>query len=186
MSAVKTIDPRGLEHHEREALIFPSIENLPQGETLRIIMEFNPVPLVYLLETSNEFELSCEQKGAEEWHLEARRIAAGENKKGPFKQMPEELKEGEISEVAKQKAKKIFADLDAKSLAMMEQELIKEGLSPEQIRTHLCDIHLEALKDKLVKKRMTVEAPHPVHSLMEEHKIILESLKELSALAAGL
>ena len=92
MSAVKTIDPRGLEHHEREALIFPSIENLPQDETLRIIMEFNPVPLVYLLETSNEFELSCEQKGAEEWHLEARRIAAGENKKGPFKQMPEELK----------------------------------------------------------------------------------------------
>ncbi|MCP4398693.1 MAG: DUF2249 domain-containing protein, partial [bacterium] len=57
MSAVKTIDPRGLEHHEREALIFPSIENLPQDETLRIIMEFNPVPLVYLLETSNEFEL---------------------------------------------------------------------------------------------------------------------------------
>jgi hypothetical protein len=28
MSAVKTIDPRGLEHREREALIFPSIENL--------------------------------------------------------------------------------------------------------------------------------------------------------------
>ena len=116
MRAVKTIDPRGFEHHEREALIFPSIENLQQSETLRIIMEFNPVPLVYLLETSNEFELSCEQKGPAEWHLEARRIAAGENKKGPFKQMLEELKEGEISEVGKQKAKKIFADLDAKSL----------------------------------------------------------------------
>jgi hypothetical protein len=186
MSAVKTIDPRGLEHHEREALIFPSIENLPQGETLRIIMEFNPVPLVYLLETSNEFEISCEQNGPGEWHLEARRIAAGGNKKGPFKQIREELKEGEISEVAKQKAKKIFTDLDAKSLAMTEQELIKEGLSPEQVRTHLCDIHLEALKDKLVEKRLTVEAPHPVHSFMEEHKIILENLKELSALAAGL
>ncbi len=186
MSAVKTIDPRGLEHHEREALIFPSIENLQQSETLRIIMEFNPVPLVYLLETSNEFELSCEQKGPGEWHLEARRIAVGENKKGSIKKMREELKEGEISEVAKQKAKKIFADLDAKSLAMTEQELIKEGLSPEQVRTHLCDIHLEALKDKLVEKRMTVEAPHPVHSFMEEHKIILESLKELSALVAGL
>ena len=112
MSAVKTIDPRGLEHHEREALIFPSIENLQQGEALRIIMEFNPVPLVYLLETSNEFELSCQQKGPGEWHLEARRIAAGENKKGPFKQMLEELKEGEISEATKQKAKKIFKECD--------------------------------------------------------------------------
>jgi len=25
MRAVKTLDPRGLEHHEREALIFPKI-----------------------------------------------------------------------------------------------------------------------------------------------------------------
>jgi len=112
MRAVKTLDPRGLEHHEREALIFPSIENLQQGETLRIIMEFNPVPLVYLLETSNEFELSCEQKGSGEWLLEARRIATRENKKGPFKQMLEELKEGEISEVSKQQAKKLFKECD--------------------------------------------------------------------------
>jgi len=70
MSVVKTIDPRGLEHYEREALIFPIIENHPHGKTLRLIMEFNLVPLVYLLETRNEFELSCEQKGPGEWHLE--------------------------------------------------------------------------------------------------------------------
>lgn len=45
MSLVKTIDPRGLEHHEREALIFPSIEDLKKDETLRIcddLFAFNP------------------------------------------------------------------------------------------------------------------------------------------------
>ncbi len=31
MSKVKTVDPRGLEHHEREALIFPSIEELKKN-----------------------------------------------------------------------------------------------------------------------------------------------------------
>jgi DUF438 domain-containing protein len=61
MSEIKTIDPRGLEHHDREALIFPTIEELGHDETLRIIMEFNPVPLVYLLEARNEFEINYEK-----------------------------------------------------------------------------------------------------------------------------
>ncbi len=60
MSDIKTIDPRGLEHHDREALIFPSIEDLDKDDTLRIIMEFNPVPLVYLLEARDEFEIRYE------------------------------------------------------------------------------------------------------------------------------
>ncbi len=34
MDEVKTIDPRGLEHSEREALIFPSIEGIRKDETL--------------------------------------------------------------------------------------------------------------------------------------------------------
>ncbi len=58
MSEVKTIDPRGLEHHDREALIFPNLENLKKDSILEIIMEFNPLPLVYLLEASKEFEVS--------------------------------------------------------------------------------------------------------------------------------
>jgi DUF438 domain-containing protein len=63
----------------------------------------------------------------------------------------------------------------------MEQELIREGVSHEQIRTSLCDIHLEVLKDSLEAKRIEVEAPHPVNSFMEEHKIILENLNQLGS-----
>jgi DUF438 domain-containing protein len=34
----------------------------------------------------------------------------------------------------------------------------------------------------MVSKRVEVDAPHPVHTFMEEHKIILSSLNELSLL----
>ena len=53
MNEIKTIDPRGLEHHEREALIFPNIEDLNENERLRIIFEFSPLPLVYMLRLVN-------------------------------------------------------------------------------------------------------------------------------------
>jgi uncharacterized protein (DUF2249 family) len=75
MNEVKTIDPRDLEHHEREALVFPSIEELNKDETLRIIFEFNPIPLIYMLEARNEFEINYEREGPEEWIVAVKRIA---------------------------------------------------------------------------------------------------------------
>ncbi len=181
MSVAKTIDPRGLEHHEREELIFPSIEELEKDETLRIIMEFNPLPLVYLLNARNEFEISYEKEGPDEWTLLVKRTAPSEDRKEQFKALLQELKEGEVSEEAKDKAKRLLQAVDAKTLEALEQELIKEGVSHEEIRRSLCDIHLDILRDRLVAKRTEVEAPHPVNTFMEEHKIILENLNELAS-----
>lgn len=181
MSVAKTIDPRGLEHHEREELIFPSIEELEKDETLRIIMEFNPLPLVYLLNARNEFEISYEKEGPDEWTLLVKRTAPSEDRKEQFKALLQELKEGEVSEEAKDKAKRLLKAVDAKTLEALEQELIKEGVSHEEIRRSLCDIHLDILRDRLVAKRTEVEAPHPVNTFMEEHKIILENLNELAS-----
>ncbi len=186
MREMKTIDPRGLEHHEREELIFPSIEELKKDESLRVILEFNPIPLVYLLNVRDEFEISYEKEGPEEWILVVKRIAPGEDRTEQFKEILQELKEGEVSEEAKEKAKKLLQTVDAKTLAIMEQELIREGVSHDEIRKSLCDIHLEVLKDSLVAKRIEVEAPHPVSTFMEEHKIILETLNELSSLVERL
>ncbi len=87
MNEMKTIDPRGLEHHKREELIFPSIEELKKEETLKIIMEFNPLPLVYLLNARNEFEISYEKEGPEEWILVVKRTAPGGDKKEQFKKI---------------------------------------------------------------------------------------------------
>ena len=40
MNAVKTIDVKGLEHAEREGLVFPGVEALKENETARIVWEF--------------------------------------------------------------------------------------------------------------------------------------------------
>ncbi len=179
MNEIKTIDPRGLEHHDREALIFPNIEGLNENERLRIIFEFSPIPLVYMLNARNEFQVSYEKEGPEEWILEVKRIATDEDRKEQFKEMLREFRQGDLSEKAKANAKKLLQAVDAKTLGEMEQELIREGVSHEEIRRSLCDIHLDVLRDSLVAKRIEVDAPHPVHSFMKEHEIILENLNKL-------
>ena len=178
---IKTIDPRGLEHHEKEKLIFPNIEDLSKGDSLRIVMEFNPVPLVYMLKIRGEFEVAFEKEGPDEWILRVKRIAVEDTRKEKLAEMVQNLKKGHISEAAKARAKELFQAGDAGSIVEMEQELRKQGISHETIRSSLCDIHLEILRDKLVGQKVEVESPHPIHSFMEEHKVILESLIALKA-----
>ena len=149
-------------------------------------MEFNPLPQVYMLNARNEFEISYGKEGPDEWILQVKRIATAEYSKEQFKQILRELKQGEVSEEAKEKAKRLLQAVDAKTLGIMEQELIGEGVPYEEIRRSLCDIHLEVLRDSLVNKRIEVEAPHPMNTFMEEHKIILENLNELGSLVERL
>jgi len=182
MNNIKTIDVKGLEHSKKEQIIFPAIENLKTGDILKISVEFNPVPLTYLLKAKGEFEISYEKEGPPEWILSVKKIKPGEDNKENLKQFLTEFKSGEVSTETKEKTKKIFETLDANSLGMMEQELIREGISHEDIKKSLCDIHLEALKDSLVSKRIEVQAPHPINTFMEEHIVILESLKKLKSI----
>ena len=186
MSPTKTIDVKGLEHTEKEELIFPSVQKLTDNEVLRIILEFNPLPLVYMLKAQGEFEILYEKEGPEEWILNVKRIAPREDKKEQFKELLKELKEDKVSEETKGKAKNLLQAVDATTLGIMEQELIREGVSHEEIRKSLCNIHLEVLRDSLVAKRIEVSAPHPVNTFMEEHKIILDSLTELGSLVERL
>ncbi len=182
MNAIKTINVKGLAHIEREELILPGIEALKTSEMARIVVEFNPMPLVYMLKAQGEFEIVYEKEGPDEWILQVTRITPQEDRKEQFKELLQGLKEGEVSEEAKEKAKTLLQSVDAKTLGIMEQELIREGISHEEIRKSLCDIHLEVLRDSLVAKRQEVSAPHPINTFMEEHKVILNSLNELGSL----
>ncbi|MBI2860248.1 MAG: DUF438 domain-containing protein [Chloroflexi bacterium] len=182
MSNVRTIDIKGLQHAEREALIFPGVESLTDGDMLRIVVEFNPVPLVYMLNAQGEYDIAYEKEGPDEWILNVKRTAPRQDRKGQFKELLSEMKEGEVSAETRDKAKQLFQAVDATTLGLLEQELIREGISHDQIRKSLCDIHLEVMRDSLVAQRKEVASPHPVHTLMEEHKIIVESLNDLDAL----
>jgi hypothetical protein len=185
MNAVKTIDVKGLAHAEREGLIFPGIDSLQPQETARIVTEFNPVPLVYLLNSQEGLRVAFEKEGPDEWVLRVTRTTPRQiqaDNKEQLKRLLQELKEGAVSEETREKARALLQAADAKTLGVLEQELIREGVSHETIRKSLCEIHLDMMKDSLVAKRQEVSAPHPVHTLMEEHKVIVNSLKELTFL----
>ena len=96
-----------------------------------------------------------------------------------LKTLLREMKVEGVTEETKARARELLSSVDAITLGLLEQELIQEGISHQEIRKGLCDIHLEAMHDTLVAKRIEVPAPHPVNTLMEEHKIIVDGLHKL-------
>lgn len=95
MSAVKTIDVKGLDNAQKHEMIFPGIEALKPGETARLIVEFNPLPLVYLLKTQGELEVVYEKEGPDEWVLRVTRIAKKEGDKKPLIELLTGLQESQ-------------------------------------------------------------------------------------------
>src|SRR3989304_3483599 len=92
MSNVKTIDVRGLAHIEREKLLFPNIESLKDDELLRLVLEFNPVPLVFMLKAQGKFKISYEKDGPKEWILNVERIVVKDELKASLKGLFKELR----------------------------------------------------------------------------------------------
>jgi uncharacterized protein (DUF2249 family)/hemerythrin-like domain-containing protein len=186
MEIVKTINVKGMDHQQRESIIFPTIRSLRAGETGRLIVEFNPLPLVYMFRAGGDLEVSYEKEGPDEWILNIKRVHANVDARANLKQILQELRRGNASAETKEKARTFFQAVDAKSLGELEQELIREGVTHDEIRSSLCDIHLEVLGQTLVEKRIQVFAPHPVHTMMEEHKIIVGKLNELNMFVQNL
>ena len=81
MDAVKTIDVKGLGHMEREGLIFLGIQALKANETARLVVAFNPMPLVYMLTTQGEVAIAYEKEGPDEWILLITKVTPGVDKK---------------------------------------------------------------------------------------------------------
>ena len=182
MNETKTIDVKGLEHSEKEKLVLDGIEKLEIKDALKIIFDFNPLPLVYMLRARGEFEISYEKEGPPEWVLNVKRVAVITDRKEKLRELLKALGSGDVSEQTRAKARELFQAVDAKTIGILEQELIREGVSRQEIRKSLCDIHLEVLKDSLVSRRIEAAAPHPVHTLMEEHKIILDALNTVEGI----
>lgn len=82
------------------------------------------------------------------------------------------LNSGQDITTVQEEAKDFLSTIDAKDLSIAEQNLIDEGLSPDDMQ-RLCSVHMEMLKDKVEK--MTSELPpgHVVTTLVSEHESIL-------------
>lgn len=193
MGTTQDIDVRGLEHSAREGIVFPGIEELGPGEEVRFLFEFDPVPLVHLLRARGGFEPSTVRRDSSTWVLTVKRAQgkpeeAKEDRGGKeeIKRLLAEMRQGSLSPEAREKAEKFLRTVDPATLGYLEQELIREGVSHEEIRKSLCEVHLDMMRESLAANRVEPPESHPVRTFMEEHKIILENLGGLAEVLAGL
>ncbi|MDI3471805.1 MAG: uncharacterized protein PWQ20_104 [Thermotogaceae bacterium] len=79
---------------------------------------------------------------------------------------------------AKEEFKKLIRELTPLQVAQIEQEMIREGVPAETIHL-MCDVHLEIFKEALAQEELDVPHWHPISILVEEHKDILNRVKEV-------
>ncbi|MBC7333445.1 MAG: DUF438 domain-containing protein [Actinobacteria bacterium] len=100
--------------------------------------------------------------------------------KEKIKEIIKRIHAGEDVTGLKNEFKKVLRSVDSAQLAKAEEELIKEGMDRKEIQK-LCDVHLEVFKDSIEdsRKELNISRGHPIHTLMEEHKLILSFVEEL-------
>jgi len=102
-----------------------------------------------------------------------------DSKKQAIKDLIKELHAGARVEEVKEKFKEALGGIAAADISRIEGELIEEGMPAEEIR-RLCDVHLAVFKESLEGATKTLASPgHPIHTLMEEHKILLQFADKL-------
>jgi PAS domain S-box-containing protein len=100
------------------------------------------------------------------------------DRKEALKHIIKSLHEGVDPEAMKEKFRDLLKDVTPVDIAKVEEELINEGMPREEIQ-RLCDVHLALFREKLEKERALAPEGHPIHILMEEHKILLGFAEKL-------
>ncbi|MBL7074203.1 DUF438 domain-containing protein [candidate division KSB1 bacterium] len=112
-------------------------------------------------------------------------LERGVGKKVALKGMIKRLHEGESPEKIKEEFKELIKDTTPTEISQIEEELIKEGMPREEIH-RLCDVHLAVFKESVEKEKTLAPPGHPIHILMEEHKILLQFADELKNITADI
>jgi uncharacterized protein (DUF2249 family)/hemerythrin-like domain-containing protein len=186
MTNAKLIDLKGLSSEERERKLFGALEEVRTGGSLQVSVEFNPLPLAYALKAGGEFRVEYLQEGPQEWLLELTREAQPAEKREQLKELLRQARLGSLSAQGQRQARGLLGVLDVATLALLERELAREGLSQAEIRSLLRDLHLQVLGDSLASAGREAPGLHPVRRLMEEHQAILDGLDVLEQVARRL
>ncbi len=110
----------------------------------------------------------------------------GRDRKEILKEIIRKIHQGADPEEVKAQFRSLLQGVSALDIARAEEELIREGLPREEIQK-LCEVHLAVFREGLEKREPTLAPPwHPIHILMEEHRILLERAGELLGLARQL
>ncbi|ABC82959.1 DUF438 domain-containing protein [Anaeromyxobacter dehalogenans] len=101
------------------------------------------------------------------------------------------LHRGEAPAAVRGRLAALIADVDASEVAAMEQELMAEGMSHQEVQS-LCDLHADVLQDVMTRPAtpMPLAPGHPVHQLRAENRALgaaaqtaRQRVRELAALA---
>lgn len=95
-----------------------------------------------------------------------------------LRELLKKVRTAEDVERIKPEIKEALSKINAADLAIAEQELMAEGITPEEIRK-LCGPHLELLREELMKERGELDPLHPIQILKDEHEMILRNLDKL-------
>jgi PAS domain S-box-containing protein len=104
-----------------------------------------------------------------------------EEKKKILKEVIKQLHAGASPQEVKEKFKQVLETVSALEIAKIEQELISEGISREEIQ-RLCDVHLAVFREQLEKQEAEAIPETPINILMEEHKILQQILEKLDTI----
>ncbi|GAH04768.1 unnamed protein product, partial [marine sediment metagenome] len=100
------------------------------------------------------------------------------NKKQMIKDLIRELHAGARPDEVKEKFKEVLKGMGPADISRIEEELIKEGMPRQEIH-RLCDVHIAVFKESLEREKTLASPGHPIHTLMEEHKILLQFADKL-------
>lgn len=94
-----------------------------------------------------------------------------------------DLHAGGDVEQARVRFAKAVEDVEASEIAAMEEELIRGGLPVSEVQ-RLCDVHVGAFRHALDQHtEITAPPGHPIHTYMEDNRIITQLANQLGSLA---
>ncbi len=106
--------------------------------------------------------------------------------KEEIKRILRDLQKGENVDEAKARLKRILADLNPVMIPIVEQELVKEGVSPAEI-VKMCDVHTELFREVLQdRKEYDFPQGHPLTSMQMENEMIARDAELLNLYANSL
>ncbi|MEM2882639.1 MAG: DUF438 domain-containing protein [Candidatus Bathyarchaeia archaeon] len=109
-------------------------------------------------------------------------FSEGERKR-LLKELIRQLHAGASPQEVKERFKQALEGIGPLEIARIEQELIGEGISREEIQ-RLCDVHLEVFREQLQGQRAEAAPGNPIGILREEHEILQNLSKRLSDLVS--
>lgn len=82
------------------------------------------------------------------------------------------LHRGEAPEQVKGRLAQLVGEVDASEIAAMEQSLMADGMSPEEVKS-MCDLHAEVLQDTVTPAKARELPPgHPVDTFRRENRAL--------------